>query len=99
MRMTVGIDMGGHPAQQAMEFVQLSVELLAYGPNVVNVELPFVLAPDVPVQPDGQPRMVAAHGYGLMHGAAGDHEAGTGEDAASVAFQDAAVHTGGCTEV
>src|SRR5918995_3644183 len=82
-----------------MELVQLSVKLVAYGPRVVNVELPFVLAPDVPVQPDGQARMVAAHGYGLAHGASCDHEASTGDDATGVTLQDAAVDARGCTEV
>src|SRR5918999_2106014 len=82
-----------------MELVQLSAKLVAYGPRIVNVEHPFVLAPDSPVQPDGQLRMVAAHGNGLMHGPARDHETGAGDDATGVALQDAAVHAGRCTEI
>src|SRR5439155_25398739 len=73
--------------------------LLADGGQVAQVELALVLAPDVPVQADGQRRVVAAHGDRLGHGPACDHEAGAGDDAAGVALQDAAVDAGGGAEV
>src|SRR5918995_1620671 len=43
--------------------------------------------------------MLAAHGHGLVHGVARDHEADTGNDAAGVAFYDASVHAGGRAKV
>ncbi len=41
--------------------VELTAELVADSRDVIEVEVAFVFAPDVPVQADGQRRVVAAH--------------------------------------
>src|SRR5262249_50813307 len=79
--------------------VELPVELIANRRQVARIELAFVLAANVPVQPDGQRRVIAAHGHRFGYGAAGDHEAGARHHTARVALQDAAVDAGPGTEV
>ena len=95
----VGVDVGGRLVHQPVERVELAQELIADGALVTDVELPLVLAPHVPVEPDCEPGMVAAHGSRVARGPAGDHQAGAGDDAAGVAVQDAAVHALGGAEV
>ncbi len=82
-----------------MEFLDLSAKLLLDGHCVVEIELPLVLTPDVPVQPDGEPRMLPAHGDRLRDRSSGHHETGAGDDPTGMTLNDAAIYPDGCPEV
>src|ERR1051326_8703879 len=99
MGVAVGVDVRGHAAEQTMELVELPVKLVAHQRQIPEVKLTLILAPDVPVQPDGQSRLVAAHGNRLGDSSARDHEARAGEYAAGVTLQDAAVDAGRGAEI
>ncbi len=46
------VDVRGQPAYECVEVVELTLELLANGRPIAQVELALVLAPDVPMQSD-----------------------------------------------
>src|SRR2546430_1237511 len=95
----VGVDMGRYAAHQAVELLHLSVEFAAHGWDISDIELAFSFAPDIPMQPHRQPRIIPADGHRFMHGAPLHHETGARDYPASMTCQDATVYTARCPKI
>src|SRR5262245_13074524 len=95
----VGVDMGRHTAHQAVELLHLSAELAAHGWDIIDIELTFSFAPDIPMQSYRQPWIITADGHRFMHSAPCHHETGTRDHPASMTSQDAAIQTSRCSKI
>ena len=99
MGVLVRVDVGGRPAKEPVEVVELAQDFSADGMLGAYVERPLVLAPHVPVQTDRQTGVVARHRRRLRTLATGHHEAGAGDDAVLVGLDHTTVDTCGRPEV
>jgi hypothetical protein len=50
MQVIMGVNMGGHPIHEAVELLNLAMELITDGWEVADIKLTFAFAPDIPMQ-------------------------------------------------
>src|SRR5262249_26882491 len=91
----VGVDMGGQPAHEGMETVELTPELVPNSYPIAEIELAFVLPPDIPVKAHRKVRQVTAEECRLRRGPSRDHQARARHHTAPVADGDALVDASG----
>src|SRR5262249_61365723 len=72
--MLVGVDVGGQLAHKRVETLELTPEFITDGSPIAQIELAFVLPPDIPVQAHRQVRQVAAEECRLRPGPSRDHQ-------------------------
>src|SRR5258708_29983781 len=82
-----------------MELVQLSVKFGADCLKVIKIELAFIFAANIKVQANRQTREIATEGDSFPHSAAGDHQAGTRDNALAMALKDSAVDSRGSAQI
>src|SRR5262245_58954687 len=99
MSVPVRVDVCRRAAQEFVETLELTLEVLPNRVDVTQVEASLVLAEDIPVQTDRQLRIFVAQGHGLLDGMSRDHEAGACHDATPVRLDDTAVDPGRVPEI
>src|SRR5262249_33977865 len=93
--MLVGVDVGGQPAHKRVETLELTPELITDGSPITQIELAFVLPPDIPVKAHRKVRQVTAEECRLRRGPSRDHQARARHHTAPVADGDALVDASG----